>query len=516
MAHCGVYVGALGKVARDVALLMQPEVGEVAEAGGGSSAMPHKRNPSGCAIALAAATRLPGLVAAFLTGMVQEHERAAGGWQAEWDTLAAGVVETTGSALAAVVGVVEGLAVPGSRSCTTRWRASSASATSLAQQVLREARLEHERDVKAARESLPALRALLEHTTDERADLVRAALAKKAWDLNSVASTVGGDAESDEHVVLRKLRDLAGLPVLDREKLNAATTELRDANAAAQQLRGTDAGRADEVAALLQQALDVHAHAEGERCPVCGTEGVLTYQWRVQARDQVIALRAGAAEVRAARTMLATSLRQARQLVTAPLVALRDGAGAGIDIAPVVGLWDRWADVGTDDDALSLASHLETHGPPLIAAVADLRRAAAAELRATGTRLASGGRRDRPVAPAGRRAQVAEHEVGRLKEAERWMKEAHDELRDSEFGPIAGAVQANWTELRQDSNVSLGELRLLGASTQRRLSLDVKVDGEDGSALGVMSQGELNCLALSLFLPRASMPEFAVSVCRHR
>src|SRR6202042_121261 len=65
----------------------------------------------------------------------------------------------------------------------------------------------------------------------------------------------------------------------------------------------------------------------------------------------------------------------------------------------------------------------------------------------------------------------------------------------------------NWTELRQDSNVSLGELRLLGASNQRRLSLDVKVDGEDGSALGVMSQGELNCLALSLFLPRASMPE---------
>ena len=68
-------------------------------------------------------------------------------------------------------------------------------------------------------------------------------------------------------------------------------------------------------------------------------------------------------------------------------------------------------------------------------------------------------------------------------------------------------MQENWTELRQDSNVSLGDLRLLGASTQRRLALDVKVDGEDGSALGVMSQGELNCLALSLFLPRASMPE---------
>ena len=107
---CGVYTGALGKIARDVALLMQAEVGEAAETGGGSSAMPNKRNPSGCAIALAAATRMPGLVAAFLTGMVQEHERAAGGWQAEWETAAA-VVETTGSALAAVAAVIGGLNV---------------------------------------------------------------------------------------------------------------------------------------------------------------------------------------------------------------------------------------------------------------------------------------------------------------------------------------------------------------------------------------------------------------------
>ena len=79
----------------------------------------------------------------------------------------------------------------------------------------------------------------------------------------------------------------------------------------------------------------MHAHAEGERCPVCGTEGVLTYQWRVQARDRVVALRADAEAVRKSRDMLGDAMRQARQLVTAPLVALRDGAGAGIDIAPV-------------------------------------------------------------------------------------------------------------------------------------------------------------------------------------
>ena len=376
-----------------------------------------------------------------------------------------------------------------------------------AQQVLQKARLAREREVKDAREALPALRALLERTSDERAALVRSALAAKVWDLDAVSGTVGGDAESDERSVLRKLRDLAGLPVLDRDRLNAAIAGLRDAHAATERLRGTDAGRAHELAALLEQALAVHAHAEDERCPVCGTEGVLTYQWRVQARDQVVALRAEAEAFRTSRRMLEDAIRQARQLITAPLKALRDGAGAGIDIHPVIALWERWAEVSADDDAIALASNLETHGPPLLVSVADLRRAAAAELE----RLE---RAWRPAAdaialwlPLGRRAQEAEREINGLKDAERWLRDAHDELRDERFRPIAGAVQENWTALRQDSNVSLGELRLLGAQTQRRLSLDVKVDGEDGSALGVMSQGELNCLALSLFLPRASMPE---------
>jgi len=77
-----------GKVARDIALLAQPEVGEMREAParegvGASSAMPHKRNPVGCAHALAAAVRMPGLLATAHAAALGEHERALGGWQAE-------------------------------------------------------------------------------------------------------------------------------------------------------------------------------------------------------------------------------------------------------------------------------------------------------------------------------------------------------------------------------------------------------------------------------------------------
>jgi 3-carboxy-cis,cis-muconate cycloisomerase len=111
---CGVLTGALGKMARDISLLMQNEVAEVAEPGGsgrgGSSTMPHKRNPIGSAVTLAAANRVPGLVANFLAGMVQEQERGTGGWQAEWTTVAS-VIQATGVAAASMAEVAAGLSI---------------------------------------------------------------------------------------------------------------------------------------------------------------------------------------------------------------------------------------------------------------------------------------------------------------------------------------------------------------------------------------------------------------------
>jgi len=111
---CGVLTGSLGKMARDISLLMQSEVGEAFEPGaegrGGSSTMPNKRNPTACSLTLAAAHRVPGLVASFLSAMLQEHERGVGGWQAEWPIIAA-AVQSTGVAIASMAEVAEGLSV---------------------------------------------------------------------------------------------------------------------------------------------------------------------------------------------------------------------------------------------------------------------------------------------------------------------------------------------------------------------------------------------------------------------
>jgi 3-carboxy-cis,cis-muconate cycloisomerase len=109
-----ISAGTCGKIARDISLMMQTDVAEAFEASGegrgGSSTMPHKRNPVAAATALAAATMAPNLAATIFAAQVQDHERSAGPWHAEWPTLPTLLLVTSG-ALAAIVDIAEGLEV---------------------------------------------------------------------------------------------------------------------------------------------------------------------------------------------------------------------------------------------------------------------------------------------------------------------------------------------------------------------------------------------------------------------
>jgi 3-carboxy-cis,cis-muconate cycloisomerase len=109
-----IVAGSCGKIARDVSLMMQTDVAEAfepaGEGRGGSSTMPHKRNPVAAATALAAATMAPNLAATIFAAQVQDHERSAGPWHAEWPTLPTLLLVTSGG-LAAIVDIAEGLEV---------------------------------------------------------------------------------------------------------------------------------------------------------------------------------------------------------------------------------------------------------------------------------------------------------------------------------------------------------------------------------------------------------------------
>lgn len=114
----GMIAGSLGKLGRDLSLLMQTEAGEVFEPSapgkGGSSTMPHKRNPVSAAVLIGAATRAPGLVATMLAAMPQEHERSLGLWHAEWETLPELCCLVSGALQQALL-VVPGLEVDAAR-----------------------------------------------------------------------------------------------------------------------------------------------------------------------------------------------------------------------------------------------------------------------------------------------------------------------------------------------------------------------------------------------------------------
>jgi 3-carboxy-cis,cis-muconate cycloisomerase len=114
----GLLVGTLGKIARDITLLMQTEIGEAfepaAEGRGGSSTLPQKRNPVGCAAVLSAAVRVPALVSVMLAAMVQENERGMGNWHAEWETLPE-ICALASGALMHITQVIKGLELDANR-----------------------------------------------------------------------------------------------------------------------------------------------------------------------------------------------------------------------------------------------------------------------------------------------------------------------------------------------------------------------------------------------------------------
>jgi 3-carboxy-cis,cis-muconate cycloisomerase len=184
----GLLVGSLGKMARDIALMTQSEVAEVAEPSapgrGGSSSMPQKRNPVGCAAVLAAATRMPALVSVLLSAMTQEHERGLGGLQAEWETLPEVLLLTSG-ALSQMRQVMVGLRVD-----SQRMRAN----------------LDATRGLIYAEAVSTALARVIGHAAAHQ--LVERACRDARAQSRHLQEVVSGDAEFTEHLSAAELKSL--------------------------------------------------------------------------------------------------------------------------------------------------------------------------------------------------------------------------------------------------------------------------------------------------------------------
>ncbi|MET9213212.1 MULTISPECIES: AAA family ATPase [unclassified Nocardia] len=378
-------------------------------------------------------------------------------------------------------------------------------------------KLELERAVKDSRQSRTDLLAELADVDDARARHVADLLRVPDPDLDAVAAAVAGSVLGPDGP--DGLRAILRLTLPDPAQVAAAVDRLADASAALSRHATTDAESDLRVLELLTRARE-HVTASGAcPCPLCG-RGDLDTAWLAAADAEIDQRETQLTALRSARAEFDAALAAARALTsrvplelgaaqpTASSVGQTSG-GAGLirrQLSAVHALWTVWAGLGE-------AEHNDEFSQRLGDTYAELSAELSALQRDTSTEL---DRLDSVWSPLVPRilawldpARAVSADAGELRVVKRaadWLKSATATIRGERMRPLESTARWVWSTLRQQSNVELGAIRLQGsAGTARRVLLDVTVDEVDGAALGVMSQGELHALGLSLFLPRATM-----------
>lgn len=363
--------------------------------------------------------------------------------------------------------------------------------------TLAEVRLRRDRLVREVRrERLDHLIPALQELEDERAEKALTALRRRVLDLDGLAR-LGSESGADQNA----LRALADLEPPDRDRVMSIAQDLESARVEVADLSGDDAEQAERLVRLLEAALEHHRSGGGASCPVCG-EGALDDAWRKSTGQQIERLRESADRYRAVNRRLQRALDSARSLVEMPSLPV----SAMVDTAPLRSAWERWASLpegGPAEIAVHLSSVYEEVG-----------QAAAAASALAAERYSEREEQWAAVLPdlmawVAKARGVAEHRetVKLIKRAEGALKKAAGVLRSARWSPIEAKALEIWETLRLQSNVDLRSVELAGVRNTRRVDLTVDVDGKQASALAVASQGEVGCLALSLFFPRATLPE---------
>lgn len=345
-----------------------------------------------------------------------------------------------------------------------------------------------------------ALKPVLAAHDDQRAAIALTQVKKTKPDLDPVRPLITG-AAPDVPPAWQHARQLTAPSAEDAE---SKCTALRSAAQAAQQeVRRVDALAVDR-AQLLESGLEFHDRHGDQRCPVCG-QGTLDHEWALAARAALERDQTALRDLTAARA----ETEQARSAVVAMVRAVARPPLADADLGALAvarAAYDRFAELPIGDD-LALADHVEATLPPLRAAYAALAQEASALLQAredawspTASELAAWLHKAEAAAAVAGQLAVAT-------EASKWLQANAGRLRNERIAPLAEKSREIWAALRQESNVDLGGIRLEGQKTTRRVVLQAVVDGSQTEAFGVMSQGELQALALAIFIPRATSPE---------
>jgi uncharacterized Zn finger protein (UPF0148 family) len=341
---------------------------------------------------------------------------------------------------------------------------------------------------------------LFSEYTDERAQRATALLQKRGVAIEDVLALVAGGGDAQLQVV-PALRALTHVETPTIEDIDDASRRLRSAMQAAVNTATAVIDRTHQRVELLQAALRFHEHTGDTVCPVCG-QGQLDADWAARTRsniassqDELVEYRSAAKELIASRSAATSLLKDLRSVHEVPSVEL-----------PAVTEYNRAVENAqqfpADDNAL--VAHLESASTTVVAAADVLRREAGDALE----------RRESTWAPLAaqlggwvqleKEARELDSTVKAMTAAKKWVTDHAIPFRNLRLKPIAEQARWIWGQLRQESNVDLGDITLEGTATRRRAQLGGSVDGKATKALSVMSQGELHALGLALFLPRAT------------
>jgi hypothetical protein len=290
---------------------------------------------------------------------------------------------------------------------------------------------------------LPRLQALATSSGDQRAETAAKALAGRKQDLNAlrqVLETATGESLDESVSVLR--RAAAHVHGPSREAVVSAARELREAAAAVEESRGTDAGCARALAQLLDQALRYHAANTTPDCPVCGTPGALSGTWRKETTTALADLRSRADAADRAHARLEHAITAAHGLLRVSSAGIEPLAGMGIASAtPAIVALSQWSSGAKIADSLALAAHIEQHVDGVITALDALRKDVHDELKRREDLWQPMATELRDWVPQALAADAAQAQVSQLKKAESWFKGVQADMRAERFRPIANRAK---------------------------------------------------------------------------
>ncbi|WP_242656927.1 AAA family ATPase [Mycobacterium lehmannii] len=340
---------------------------------------------------------------------------------------------------------------------------------------------------------------LLAESADERAQHATKLLKKKSADFDDVLALATG-AEDPGLQVVPALRRLAQLDTPTLDDIDDTATRLRNAAQAAAATASTIAESASQRVELLQAAIRFHDHAGDTDCPVCG-QGRIDDEWAARTRESIASSEESLTEYRSATAELGNSRASVASLLDRlPEVEAVDGVDLPA-IPAFIAAVQTARQVPDGDEAL--ATHLESTLVTVVDAAEAMRAQADEALKQREGAWAPLAAQIGGWVPVEKQARALDDTVKTMTAAKKWMVDHAASFRNSRLEPIAAQARQIWSELRQESNVDLGDITLEGTATRRRASLSGSVDGKPTKALSVMSQGEQHALALALFLPRA-------------